>query len=95
MTGIELITAERVRQQAVEGWTPEHDDKHRDGALAIQAAALAIDGTDARITHMEMWPTERVDPWKLVEKHHGNWIRELVIAGALIAAEIDRQQRMK
>jgi len=28
-----------------------------------------------------------------VAKHRGSWIRELTIAGALIAAEIDRLQR--
>jgi hypothetical protein len=39
MTGIELIAAERQRQQAVEGWTPEHDRHHSGGELARAATA--------------------------------------------------------
>ncbi len=39
--GIELIKQERERQIDVEGWTPEHDDKHTDGSLAMVAACYA------------------------------------------------------
>jgi hypothetical protein len=91
--GVSLIAAERSRQIESEGYSLEHDDQHTHGELAIQAAALAIDGTDACITHPDYEEDESVDPWGLVTKHHGQWERELVIAGALIAAEIDRQQR--
>jgi hypothetical protein len=92
--GVSLIAAERCRQIVSEGYYLEHDDQHTHGDLAIQAAALAVDGTDACITHPEYEEDESVDPWGLVTKHHGQWERELVIAGALIAAEIDRQQRV-
>ncbi|STB30253.1 hypothetical protein [Citrobacter koseri] len=31
------VIAERQRQQSVEGWTPEHDDEHCNGELAMAA----------------------------------------------------------
>lgn len=40
-TGAELIAAERRRQIEKEGWTPEHDDQHNDGELALAAALYA------------------------------------------------------
>jgi len=41
MTGIELIGVERQRQIEAEGWTPEHDDAHTDGSLALAAVCYA------------------------------------------------------
>ena len=35
---LRLIAAERERQVAGEGWTPEHDDAHADGSLGFAAA---------------------------------------------------------
>lgn len=88
-TGIELIAEERARQISSEKWTPEHDDSHIDGHLAKAAAELAAHGTDMEtIDHLSMR-----DVWGLVRKHRANRERQLVIAGALIAAEIDRLQR--
>ena len=40
-TGIERITDERRRQVDAEGWTPEHDDEHDSGQLALAAACYA------------------------------------------------------
>lgn len=40
-SGIDLITAERDRQINREGWTPEHDDEHADGELAMAASCYA------------------------------------------------------
>jgi hypothetical protein len=97
--GTGAIAAERMRQIQQEGWDAKHDDHcHTDGALAVVAAALAVDATDADIDD----PLDRVtggkDCFGLVAKHgvHGvrpNRIRALTIAGSLIAAEIDRLQR--
>jgi len=81
MSGIELIAAERKRQIEGEGCTSEHDDQHTDGSLK-QAAIAYLGGT---------WPKS----WSRQgdkRKEHGP-IRRLVIAGALIAAEIDRLLR--
>ncbi len=95
-SGVALIALERQRQVKIEGWTPEHDDKHTDMELGKAAESYLC----AVIT-----PDEEGDengksrpawdwPW------HKNWwkpsddpIRNLVKAGALIAAEIDRLQR--
>ena len=96
-SGIELITAERDRQIAIEGWTTVHDDTHADGSLAqaaaCYAATAAIQSLHDRDTlppcfiHKE-WPWTR-EWWKPSDR-----LRNLEKAGALIAAEIDRLQRL-
>lgn len=96
MTGAELIAQERQRQIEVEGWTPEHDDEHKDGALLSAAICYAIaagvrGGTGVVLTMPPMtwvWPFDR-EWWK----PGGSLIRMLVKTGALLAAEIDRLQR--
>lgn len=55
--GAAAIVAERIRQREVEGWTPEHDDAHGDGVLAVTAATLAVDGTDARVVDPDGYGT--------------------------------------
>lgn len=92
MNGVDRIAAERRRQVIEEGWTPAHDDTHRHAMLAIAAGALAVDGTDA---HLGDCDADAEDPWGLVSKHRGDRIRQLEIAGALIAAEIDRLLRLQ
>ncbi len=105
MSGIELIASERERQKTIEGWTPEHDDAHTDGEL-IGAAANYCDFSRFQVRTgrddgkafyrglppaMEQWPRDWDYEWW---KPHGtSAIRNLVKAGALIAAEIDRLQR--
>jgi hypothetical protein len=93
MTGIELIAAERKRQIEVEGWTADHDDRWVNGELAEAAA------TYASLPHHEgafinwrtlHWPFD-IEWYKPEE----NRIRELEKAGALVAAEIDRLQRLE
>lgn len=86
---VRLIAAERDRQVKEEGWTPEHDQGHRYGDLAVVAASLAVAGTDARVED----PLQRGsddDPWGLIAKHGRDPVRRLVIAAALIVAEIER-----
>lgn len=90
MKGVELIAAERERQIQQEGYSPAHDDKHDAGEMAIQAAALAVHHTHAHVTNMG----QPCDPWGLLCKaRDAGEIRNLVKAGALLAAEIDRLQR--
>jgi hypothetical protein len=94
-TGVELIAEERQRQIAVEGWTPEHDNEHDMGemigaAITYSAHALGI-VSEEEIPNADTdgyWPWE--DRWW---KPSPDPIRNLVKAGALIAAEIDRLQR--
>ena len=93
---IELIAAERDRQVNVEGWTIEHDEEHDKGELAIAAACYALAGLHRRTGFDEgggtyvpvIWPWERA-AWKPTPDDR---IRELVKAGALIVAEIERLQ---
>lgn len=89
-TGIELITDERQRHVAAEGYDAAHDDKHTDHAIAINAAALVVSGTDCVL---DDWRPEGRPDWRLDDKHKDDRVRQLAIAGALIAAEIDRLQR--
>jgi hypothetical protein len=102
-TGIELIAAERERQITVEGRTPKHDDEHRLGELSQAGACYAdIAGAlmhgasvkDIRDYYCDctgpnpQWPFED-ETWKPSQDP----LRNLVKAGALIAAEIDRLSR--
>jgi hypothetical protein len=93
LNGAELIYRERNRQLREEGWTAEHDDLHNQGELAMAAACYALtefnrDEEMYRLTPPQ-WPWEA--KWWKPTPH--DRIRELVKAGALIAAEIDRIQR--
>jgi len=95
-TGIELIAQERQRQIDKEGYTSEHDWGHGDGSIAHAAACYAMPLykpqehnlavlTNEKITP-EFWPWDN-DSWK-----PKNRLADLIRAGALIAAEIDRLQ---
>lgn len=89
-TGIELIAEERQRQIEKEGWTAEHDAEHKEGEMAIAAACYAYPNYDEdwEIQSQLKWPWE--NHWW---KPSGDRKRDLVKAGALIAAEIDRLNR--
>jgi hypothetical protein len=101
MSGIELMAAERERQVTGEGWTTEHDDTHVLGELSLAgavyasvASAMCRGATVEEVQDSDMmidasdWPFESAC-WKPTSDPIGN----LVKAGALIAAEIDRLQR--
>lgn len=93
-TGIDLIVAERQRQIEQEHYTAVHDEIHEDGALAMAAACYALnpDGNgDARFNFDELIAT--LWPWDIVTWKPKDRVRDLVRAGALIAAEIDRLKR--
>lgn len=92
------VLAERRRQITDEGWTPEHDDDHDNGALAAAASAYCLfaadelnpqsqgDGDFGRVIP-DMWPFH-VSWYKPDEPR-----RALVKAAALILAEIERIDR--
>lgn len=103
-TGIELITAERERQISQEGWTPEHDDGHDLGEMSDAAACYAmLASANVRGAIADEWPATMLNgfndsllswPWDDEWwKPSDDPVRNLVKAGALIAAEIDRLQR--
>jgi hypothetical protein len=85
------IVDERIRQIEVEGWTSEHDDKYERDELARAAACYAVGEMipDAS-TGGTVWPWSE-DGWKPTWPTDRR--RELVKAGALIVAEIERLDR--
>ena len=85
LIGSNLITAERIRQKEVEGWTLEHDDQFEDRELASAAMCYAEPGINERSWNLARWPWSP-EWWK----PSSDPIRNLTKAGALIAAEIDR-----
>ena len=83
--GAALIAAERRRQVEVEGWTAEHDRHHVNWELDRAAAIYAVpDGYRGRIYSAALWPVG----WTF-KPTPDDRLRELVKAGALIAAAID------
>lgn len=92
-SGIELIAQERGSQLNKHKWTSEHDDEHCYGELAIMAATLCAHHTDATVHDPEESFGTGDDGWGLEVKLKGNNIHRLKVAGALIAAEIDRLLR--
>lgn len=110
-TGVELIAAERERQITQEGWAPEHDDGHSGGEMALASVCYAspvpikarlmklCSCRDAECSHFDGIVASWQDPWPWGEecdkRSNPDRIRNLVKAGALIAAEIDRLQRIQ
>lgn len=95
MTGAEWIAHERARQQAQEGYDAAHDDKHTRGEIA-QAADCYLSASIRLLLGLRpldatpmAWPFEPAS-WK---SSANDPVDDLVKAGALIAAEIDRIQR--
>lgn len=86
--GVAAIAAERRRQVEAEGWTVEHDDTHANGEMAAAAVCYAFTAVRSpHYIHGIIWPWSG-EWWKPGDKR-----RNLVKAGALIAAEIDRLDR--
>src|SRR6185312_4338374 len=81
------VLAERRRQITTEGWTPEHDDEHTNCAMSRAAACYALDAAGYSTHHDSFWPWD----WKFWKP--GEPRRNLVKAGALIQAEIERIDR--
>jgi hypothetical protein len=87
------VLAERQRQISAEGWTPEHDDAHEEGSLACAAGCYAIHASlpdAARVPKVwapQDWPWG-AEWWKPKDRRS-----DLVRAGALILAEIERLDR--
>lgn len=90
---LEMIAAERQAQLAM-GYDASHDDQHATGELAAAAACFARGSTAVTDVSQNgeacnLWPAE----WPSEILGVNTRMRQLVIAGALIAAEIERLQR--
>lgn len=103
---LKLIAEERMRQLEDEDWTPDHDDCHTRGQLALAASCYA---NPNELTEIDLYPFNNSIHTKLKIGRNLNWpwnkvwwkpspnnrIRELVKAGALIVAEIERLKRLE
>jgi len=88
------IRAERQRQVDDEGWTAEHDDSHANEELALAACVYAMPREEANSKHSSGVPVWRVLwPWDAEWLKPTDRRRDLVKAGALIVAEIERLDR--
>lgn len=84
------VLAERARQIEEEGWTPEHDDQRDKGEMARAAACYALLSSGwRREAVLEVWPHQWGAHWLKPTTPR----RDLVKAGALILAEIERLDR--
>ncbi|WP_241652168.1 hypothetical protein [Pseudomonas aeruginosa] len=89
------VQAERRRQITAEGWTPQHDDEHPDGQMSQAAGCYALHaggiGTDwpggIRNGSALFWPWD--EEWWKPKSARENLVR----AGALVLAEIERLDR--
>ena len=97
---LEEIGRERLRQVAEEGHSAEHDDaRNCRGDLADAAACYAAVNSDVGIWYEDAAPDSGVfrplwpwaDEWNK-KRAHGRK-KQLIIAGALIIAELERLER--
>jgi hypothetical protein len=89
MTGVERIAHERERQITEEGYSYDHDDKWTDNQLVRAAICFAFPWIKSRLP-VGFWPWDP-EYFKITDDP----IRSLEKAGALLAAEIDRLERLK
>lgn len=96
-TGIELIAQERKEQIEKHGFSIEKDHEYYKEFELLQAALFCIDqsveggyGLKTRIDWPKKWDKHFRN--KILDK---NTIGKLKVAGALIAAEIDRLNALK
>lgn len=85
------VLEERARQEAVEGWTPEHDDEHDLFELARAGACYALLASGYKPDHetiRKLWPFE--EEWL---KPSATRRRDLVKGTALLLADIERLDR--
>ena len=84
------VIAERCRQVSKEGWREGHDDSHRSAELSVAAACYALSSAGwVKTAIWEIWPKAFGVAWfKPTDSR-----RDLVKAGALILAEIERLDR--
>lgn len=99
------VLAERERQKSVEGWTEAHDDDHTAGEMAAAAATYAFFSKLPASSRKELadfsynpglvniarliWPSEWTWRWWKPKDPRCDLVR----AGALILAEIERLDR--
>ena len=100
-SGIERIADERNRQIEEEGWDEKHDSQHNNDELPLSAICYAspinyeiyVRVQNAKGYHfVDPWPPHW---WRWDKRNKHSRVRRLEIAGALIAAEIDRLLKLE
>jgi len=91
--GAVAIVAERERQLTAEGWAPEHDDQHATGQLAAAGVCYAIRHASGVPIGRPSDETPDWWPWDAEWWKPKSLRADLVRAGALLAAELDRERR--
>jgi hypothetical protein len=97
MTGAELIAEERKRQIEQEGWSSNHDDMWEHFQLSKAATAYLNPSNSDHVRRFWPWDWKWWKPARASVEipYEVSQIKNLIKAGALIAAEIDRLQRIK
>lgn len=83
---VRAIEEERIRQIAKEGWTAQHDDSYTADEIALAAVCYTLPIGSFRLLN-NLWPWGNAW-WKPTTRK-----RNLVKAGALIVAELERLER--
>lgn len=87
---------ERTRQRRMEGYDDAHDDRHDDFSLSSAAIAYVMDARLRGTTGHGFTETPPADwPWDINEWKPKTIRQALVVAGALIIAEIERIDRIE
>lgn len=90
MTALEMIAEKHRTNREHKGYTEHHDDQHVAGELADGAIAFIMQDLEGTSKNAKDW-------WPFEEETFepsDDPIRNLVKAGALIVAEIERRQRL-
>ncbi|WP_200888318.1 hypothetical protein [Burkholderia pseudomallei] len=98
------MLAERRRQVEAEGWTPKHDDEHDKGEMARAAACYALHAGSCFAWRADAYQSAKPHegnpaaqnslwPWDMKWWKPKDPRRDLVRAGALILAELERLDR--
>ncbi|MFC3074969.1 hypothetical protein [Shinella pollutisoli] len=93
---VEDVLVERLRQVDGEGWTPKHDDAHGEGELLLAAKAYFAHAT-GRALSLPSGDREGIPfgwPWDKKWWKPKSPRQDLIRAGALALAEIDRIKRL-
>ena len=92
-TAIEMIADERKRQIEVEGFTAKHDDNHKSSQLEILAMLYSCPAKYRSMLSPINWFKSM--GWDFKWWKPTSRIRELIKAGALLVAAIERLQRIE
>ena len=94
--GALAIATERRRQVEEEGWQPSHDDNYTLSELPSAAACYLLSSIETGRSNLDIdvrWMVGELWPWADFWWKPTIPRRDLVKAGALIAAEIDKRDR--